>query len=675
MPSDKTLEVRPGSLGAMSMRYHELWLQRWFYSRFFVREGYPVPVVFGTPMDAFAHFKNLWADEQNPFKYLLELKDENGTPLYEPHPSPVRYPLISVMRKGQKMRPYQNFSIHRWRHMNWPTISDAGSIVPGKEQVGYDLTKCDLGNVTVSRMPMAWDYRFQIDHFCLRPDTQAFFLEKLANQFWRGGGAAPQTWMDIEYPGYGSHYIRLYVEGEIDQSAPEDSQFAETNVEYRTSFTIVLEGFDVDLNFQNVPALWTSVFNIRFPEDVPALFYPVTIDGRARGYNYVLESRTDIPSAGTCQEEGIRNQYLAAGTVYIELGDLAGTMPGDNVYDPNRDTPGYVTDPIFIHSTYHYGIPSSLVFGTPIFTSGTQEPHWLSGVVSPAVEGAAIEVDGVGTFLTAANGSYFGLLPYNYSGTATPHYALASEFVPPVRVYESVIEDTPDQDYSWVPLNFPPWVSGTVTPGAANIGVEFPAVGTFAVDPATGSYSGTVPYGYSGVALPHYAGAEAFTPPYRVYADQTADIGDQNYAWTPIIHFRGTDSFSLVSDFGNVPEYHIYNYVNDAELESSFFGTHFAATVPSTSGTDAGGLDSSFFGTHVEVTVFADAGTESGTLASSIFGTYTETVEVADAGTSFTSLDSTFFGTATQVIVSTSAGTNFFGTMSSSFFGTYALGS
>ena len=162
MANDKTLEVAAGGLEATSMRYHELNLQRWLSSRFFVREGYGVPVVFSTPMDAASHFKQLWSDENNPFKYLLELKDAEGTPLYEPHPSPIRYPLISVMRRGIRYRPYQNFSIHSWRHINWPTVSDPGEPGPGTEQQGVGLVKCDLGNVTTSRMPLDFYYCFQI---------------------------------------------------------------------------------------------------------------------------------------------------------------------------------------------------------------------------------------------------------------------------------------------------------------------------------------------------------------------------------------------------------------------------------------------------------------------------------------------------------------------------------
>ena len=283
------------------MRYHELALVRWLNRIFIVREGYPVPCLLSSPMDAFAHFRNLWADANNPFSYLLALKDENGTPLYEPHPSPVRYPIISVHRKSWKPRPHQNFSIHRMRHINWPAVSDAGSDVPGKSNVGIGLTKFDLGNVTTARFPMAWNYRFQIDHFCLRPDTQAFFLAQLTKDFWRTGGPEPQTWIPVPYPGWGEKLIRAYIDGDIENMTPEEPE-QDKNVEFRTSFTLVVEGFDVDLDYRVFPAFWTLIIGAGNSVDPTTLENGFAIlaqaDERIDNANPTLDSRVNVPSAG-----------------------------------------------------------------------------------------------------------------------------------------------------------------------------------------------------------------------------------------------------------------------------------------------------------------------------------------------------------------------------------------
>ena len=286
------------------MRYHELALQRWLNRLFFVREGFPVPVVFTSPMDAFSHFQQLWSEDTNPFKYLFDLKDASGTPLYEPHPSPVRYPIISAHRKGWKLRQYQNFSIHRWRHINWPTVANAGPERYGPQAQGWDLTKCNLGNVTTSRMPMAWDYRFQIDHFCNRPDTQAFFVEQLMQEFWRTGGTVPQTWIAVPYPGWGNRRVRLYIDGDIENLTPEEPEDGK-NVEFRTSFTVVIEGFDVDLRYEIYPALWNLV--MRFgpvdPVQLEDCFNLThTTDLRVSGSNTTLDRRPNVPTWGTCQD-------------------------------------------------------------------------------------------------------------------------------------------------------------------------------------------------------------------------------------------------------------------------------------------------------------------------------------------------------------------------------------
>lgn len=475
-------------------------------------------------MDAFSHFSKLWADDSNPFAYLLNVKDERGTPLYEPHPSPVRYPLISVMRKGIKYRAYQNFSIHSWRHVNWPTVSDAGPPLHGKAQVGTDLTKCNLGNVTTSRMPMAFDYRFQIDHFCLRPDTQAFYVERLLNQFWRSGGTL-QSWMDIEYPGWGSQYIRVYVEGDIDQSVPEEYQ--DKNVEFRTSFTLVVEGFSIDLDYQVKPALWKLIPWSGTPDELTDLLrVRLEVDLRETGLNPVLESRTAIPSAGTCASDLLYAAWNTAGTAAISLGGQAGTNAASNVLNGNQVPVLLPTDALDHTPSYSYGIPATVQFGYGSVLVANYV--WMGGTVLPAAAGIGIELPTVGTYYTASSGSYFGSVPVGYAGTAIPHYGIGDVFSPPVRVYTGVSADMPDQDYAWTPAS-PVWISGSVAPAAAGIEIEFSAIGTYTVDAITGSYAGTVPYGYSGTAIPTFAGTGSFTPPVRVYTVLTADALNQDY--------------------------------------------------------------------------------------------------------------------------------------------------
>ena len=339
MAADTTNTVKKGSLSATSMRYHELALQGWLNRKFYVREGYPVPVVFGTPMDAFSKFKDLWSRDTNPFNYLFDLKDENGTPIYEPHPSVPRYPLLSVARKGWKYRQQQNFSIHSWRSLNWPTVS-------------RDVNQEDLATVTVSYMPMGWDYRFQLEYYSTRPDTQAFFIETMMRQFWRSGGSL-QTWIPINYPGIGQHYIRLVMDGDsIEWSTPDEPESDKIS-EFRTTVGLTLEGYSIDVDFQHIPALWTLIVGDAYASasDLESITPLAEEDIRINNNNPTMLSRDNIPANGT--NATLSPTYGTGGDQYIFLG----TGSAD------------VADPIYVEPpVFSYGIPSEETFGIPTFT-------------------------------------------------------------------------------------------------------------------------------------------------------------------------------------------------------------------------------------------------------------------------------------------------------------------
>lgn len=273
-----------------SMRYHELALQRWLNQNFHVTEGYPVPVVYTAPMDAFSHFRELWSQDNNPFLYLLDIKDKGGKPLYEPHPSPPRYPIISVHRKGWRPRVGQNYSCRQWRRLSWPTVVSSGTVV-----------RQDLGNVLVAQMPMAWDFLYQVDFFCLRPDTLAAFIKHFMWKLYRTGGQTPQTWVTVAYPFYGHLFARTWLEGDITPMMPETPD-NEVNVEYRVSLSLVMEGWEVDINIREVPTVWKMVVNDK-EEVSPGVLetvYTKTVDLRTPGVvtNQVLAGRANVPPFG-----------------------------------------------------------------------------------------------------------------------------------------------------------------------------------------------------------------------------------------------------------------------------------------------------------------------------------------------------------------------------------------
>jgi len=322
------------------MRYHELALQLWLNRIFTLRWGAAVPVVFTSPMDAFSLFSQLWSEANNPFKYLLDVKDANGVPLYQPYPAPVRYPVISVYRKGWKLRQSHNFSIHRMRWINWPSVSNPGPGVYGVANNGTNFTECGMGNVTTSRFPMAFDYRFQIDHFCNRPDTQAFFLSQLFREFWRTGGPQLQTWIKVSYPGFGDKLVRLFIDGDVENLTPEEPEDSK-NVEFRTSFTVVVEGYEIDLDYRIYPALWNLILREGSapPEAVNAAFdFIGTVSLREQPDSTIVDYReqvTVMPPAGECAST-LREERLQAEQVdTLQFTSFVVTTPGPLAF------PGY----------------------------------------------------------------------------------------------------------------------------------------------------------------------------------------------------------------------------------------------------------------------------------------------------------------------------------------------
>ena len=272
-----------------AMRFHELAVQYWCNKVFQVQDGYPVPVIFAPVMDAYSQFQNLWKDPNNPFAYLLDLKDFNGQPLYEPYPANIRYPLLSVQRKDWSFRSSQNYTLHPARIYGWATDVD----VPNKNDLAYVIQR---------QRPMAWDFKYQIDFLCLRPDTQAYFVECLMGEFWRSGGPEPQTWIEVPYPEwFGTRYIRVRLVGGACQNMTQEAPQANSITEFRTSLAIVVEGYKLDADYDLVPAFWKLKVNSTAPmapQDLAWIYGGTALDLRSLEENQVLDTRSPLPPNG-----------------------------------------------------------------------------------------------------------------------------------------------------------------------------------------------------------------------------------------------------------------------------------------------------------------------------------------------------------------------------------------
>jgi hypothetical protein len=278
-----------------SVRIHELALQRWLYKAFPLQDGgYPTPVVFATPRDAHAEFSRLFKAGNNPFAYLLQVKDAHGRPIYNPHPSNVFYPLISVKRLDWQYRANQSSSYHRNRRVYYPTADQNASAVRLN----------DIALAASVQYPSAWDFRFQVEYFCKTPQTQAVFVNRLQRKLWISGGV-PQTFIVARYPfPHGPQYLRMYLEGGIQSVTQEGDN--ENNQEMRVSFNLCIEGYAVDFRTVFNPVVWQIGLAKEKtpipPDELDRYFdfnatYAGLDDIRVDQQNPAIESRKGLPPA------------------------------------------------------------------------------------------------------------------------------------------------------------------------------------------------------------------------------------------------------------------------------------------------------------------------------------------------------------------------------------------
>jgi uncharacterized repeat protein (TIGR02543 family) len=152
----------------------------------------------------------------------------------------------------------------------------------------------------------------------------------------------------------------------------------------------------------------------------------------------------------------------------------------------------------------------------------------LSGVVMNGLPGNPV---------TDANGNYSASVGYGWSGTVTPAKTGYS-FSPASRSYTNVTWSQTYQNYTATLLTYA--ISGNVNL-AANVGAMKAAGGLSGVvmnglpgspvTDASGNYSASVGYGWSGTVTPAKTGY-SFSPASRSYTNVTSAQADQNYTAT-----------------------------------------------------------------------------------------------------------------------------------------------
>jgi len=177
----------------------------------------------------------------------------------------------------------------------------------------------------------------------------------------------------------------------------------------------------------------------------------------------------------------------------------------------------------------------------------SQNP-FISGAVKTlggaGVQGVTITFSGgEGTASTDSSGNYSNSVTNGWSGTATPA-KIGYTFSPSSSDYTNVTLDKTNENYTATILTYT--ISGNVGTAAASIRIQA-AAGLSGVvmdglpgDPtpetdASGNYTATADYGFSGTVTPTKAGY-SFSPSSMVYANVTSDQPDHNYTASIIQH-------------------------------------------------------------------------------------------------------------------------------------------
>ena len=138
------------------------------------------------------------------------------------------------------------------------------------------------------------------------------------------------------------------------------------------------------------------------------------------------------------------------------------------------------------------------------------------------------------TVVSDASGNYAFGVPAGWSGTVTPSKP-TYVFSPPSRTYSNVSANQTAQNYTASLITFT--ISGNAGTAGVTLKYYYGAPRSVVSD-ASGNYSITVPYNWSGTVLPVKANF-LFSPPYRTYSNVLANQTAQNYTATPLYSISG----------------------------------------------------------------------------------------------------------------------------------------
>ena len=158
-------------------------------------------------------------------------------------------------------------------------------------------------------------------------------------------------------------------------------------------------------------------------------------------------------------------------------------------------------------------------------TNQNYKPALVTFTISGLTDVAGVVMSGLpGNPVTGRNGTYSASVNYGFSGTVTPRKE-GYTFEPAERQYTELFSAQPNEDYTATVMTYT--ISGT-----ADIdGVEMRGLAGNPITDASGYYSASVDYGFTGRVTPTKEGY-SFKPASKTYSKVTSDKGDEDYAAT-----------------------------------------------------------------------------------------------------------------------------------------------
>ncbi len=159
---------------------------------------------------------------------------------------------------------------------------------------------------------------------------------------------------------------------------------------------------------------------------------------------------------------------------------------------------------------------------TPVTHSQGFTAKMKTFVISGSVGLPGVTMQGLpGGPTTDENGVYTAEVPYKWTGTVTP-VKLGYTFEPKQKAYKEVTEAKTNENYSATLLTY------TISGSAGQAGVTMRGLPGDPVTDASGRYTATVEYGWTGMVTPEKAGYR-FEPSPKMYSPIQKDLRNENY--------------------------------------------------------------------------------------------------------------------------------------------------